>query len=230
MVARVTRQLTYEFGATTEELTMLSLRPASCVGLAVLLCLLAGCRSSCYDTACVSPGTDGTVSVATAGRHVSVDLRSEITGCYRDLYDSMDGTTIGSGAHIVALDVNRIGERIYVLLQVSSSPNCNVQGRCGAGDSDEQLIWLEMTDDLNVLGRQVVALSSCAHGTYLLERKSGGDWKPISVSGVFSVESIHDKHGKNAAIGTSIRTHVEYDVAHPDRGLQIDAQEISTSD
>ena len=47
---------------------------------------------------------------------------------------------------------------------VSASPNCNVQGRCGAGGSNTTLLWLKLTRDLRLAGKQAFAIDDCQAG------------------------------------------------------------------
>lgn len=66
-----------------------------------------------------------------------------------------------AGVSLQVVDETVKASNTYVLLLASASPNCNVEGRCGAGGPDSTLLWLKLTRDLRLAGKKAVVFEQC---------------------------------------------------------------------
>jgi hypothetical protein len=110
----------------------------------------------------VTPDSSGFVQLSRGSQRLRVDLRMDVPGCIGELRDSSTGERFKAGAPLRVLDVSARDNRHYILLAAIAQPNCNVQGMCGApSEPNVNLIWLNVTAELAVDKKQVVAVEDC---------------------------------------------------------------------
>src|SRR5690348_7971918 len=108
---------------------------------------LLSCASLTADTAktklaVVNLG-EGRIQIQQAGHKRVVDLAMDIAGCTAKLYDPSDNEKYDSEVRFEVVDEQEKAPYTYVLLLSSASPNCNVQGVCGAAEQSSTLVWLK---------------------------------------------------------------------------------------
>jgi hypothetical protein len=108
----------------------------------------------------------GRIQVKRSHRTLAVDLAQEVAGCTGQLYDPTVEEKSDSDVTFEIVDEAERAPYTYVLLLASAPPNCNVQGMCGAAESASTLIWLKLTKDLALAGKQAVVLIDCRSDRY----------------------------------------------------------------
>ncbi|WP_407570117.1 hypothetical protein [Deinococcus altitudinis] len=149
-----------------------------------------------------------------------IDLNSSVNGCTGQLYDGGTGEKYNVGVDVRVLDeVNRAGSW-YLLMQVDTGPNCNVQGMCGAGTNTD-LIWLKLSPGLKVVAKQAEMVENCQTGAALTDLNGRGASDDDDVvklglrGGVLNLTSVSQDYGNN----TQARVTLRYDRRTPERGL-----------
>lgn|GEM_PF-1116361 len=104
---------------------------------------------------------DGHVRLERGSQKLVLDLGRDISGCTRRLYDPMTKEESDAGVSFEVVDETVKASNTYVLLLASASPNCNVEGRCGAGGPDSTLLWLKLTKGLKLAGKKAVVFEQC---------------------------------------------------------------------
>lgn len=131
---------------------------------------LLSCASLTADTAktklaVVNLG-EGRIQIEQAGHKRVVDLAMDIAGCTAKLYDPSDNEKYDSEVRFEVVDEQEKAPYTYVLLLSSASPNCNVQGVCGAAEQSSTLVWLKLDKDLKLAEKQAFAIIDCRTNQY----------------------------------------------------------------
>jgi|SRR6185369_9646435 len=108
--------------------------------------------------------SEGRIRLERAGQRLVVDLARQISGCPIRTYDPTDGEEYESSVDFEIVDETVTAPYTYLVLLASAPPNCNVQGECGAGGTDATLIWLKVTKDLTLAGKQAFGFDDCRAG------------------------------------------------------------------
>lgn len=91
------------------------------------------------------------------------NLTDHISGCLGNLYDPSSNETIKSSPSVDIVLMSKKSKITTLLLFVTTSPNCNIQGQCGAG-TNADLIALSITDKLNRIYINSFSLDNCYSG------------------------------------------------------------------
>jgi hypothetical protein len=124
---------------------------------------------TCVSAAASHPGTPisiqglhhGRVRFERGSQKLVLSLGRDISGCKSRLYDPMTKEESDAGVSWEVVDETVKASDTYVLLLASASPNCNVEGRCGAGGPDSTLLWLKLTKGLKLAGKKAVVFEQC---------------------------------------------------------------------
>jgi hypothetical protein len=148
---------------------------AGCAGKTENPQAVAGTSETQLPSLTVQGRSDGSLVINDAKRSVQIDVRKDLPGCVGQLYDPTD-----RGWHADAMldfklldDATRNGGH-YVLFAASVSPNCNVQGQCGAADSNVALLWLNLDPGLSVEDKQAFPIESCQDSRLVQDDRD--DW------------------------------------------------------
>ena len=170
---------------------------------------------------------DGRIRVQRAGRKAVLDLSREISGCEGPLYDSTDNgrivqADVEGGVGLEIVDETEKAPYIYVILLASASPNCNVQGRCGAGGPDLTLLWLKLTRDLKLAGKQDFTIEDClADRSVTLAAAQGQDQADQPPLRAKDLPWVGDKLQVDFEEGAeAVKHRLVYDRRNPEAGLQ----------
>jgi hypothetical protein len=162
----------------------------------------------------------GRIQLERDNQELIVDLTQEISGCTVDLYDPTVKEKYKSAASFEIVDATEKAPYTYLVLLVSAPPNCNVQGECGAAESpDSTLIWLKLTKDLLLAGKQAFAIDDCRAGRYEeipREEDSDNDYVELQAK---DLPWIGDALQIEFPAEDPIRRLI-YDRGNPDAGLQ----------
>jgi hypothetical protein len=134
--------------------------------LAAVLLVVIGCPSFAFGQGRLDVRWEKNAIVRLSqGRDVNrIDLSQEISGCTSEVYDRTTGRRFGHGLRKTqVLDVTGRDGQHFVLLSAVAAPNCNVQGRCGAGDDEVTLIWLHVGADLVLVRKQAFEVEDCEY-------------------------------------------------------------------
>jgi hypothetical protein len=150
------------------------MRRLSAVLLSGLLALTAGCAFRGARRVEIPPGLKTPVAVESydsrgllrlqrGTQRLVLDLRRDISGCTGTVYDRTVNEEYKdlSGASYGLVDETEKAPYIYVVLIAWAPPNCNVEGHCGAGGWDSTLVWLKLSRDLRLAGKQTLILDDC---------------------------------------------------------------------
>lgn len=162
----------------------------------------------------------GRIQVKRARQKLIVDLAQEISGCTGNLYDRTVNEDYKSAASFEIVDETEKVPYTYLVLLVSAPPNCNVQGECGAAESpDSTLIWLKLTEDLSLAGKQAFAIDDCRAGRYAeitRNESSDNDYVELQAKDLPWIgDALQIEFSTEDSIGRLI-----YDRRNPDAGLQ----------
>lgn len=163
----------------------------------------------------------GRIQVKRARRTLVVDLAQEISGCTGRLYDRSVNEEYESAVSLEIVDETEKAPYTYLVLLTSAPPNCNVQGECGAGGPDSTLIWLKLTENLSLAGKQAFTIDDCRagrHATITREKGSDNDYFELQAEDLPWIGDALQIEFKETT-GDSIRRLV-YDRRNPDAGLQ----------
>ena len=108
----------------------------------------------------------GRIRMDRAGRRLVVDLAREISGCTGRTYDLTVHEEYEGGVGFEIVDETEKAPYTYLVLLASAPPNCNVEGECGAGGLDSTLVWLKVTRDLSLAGKQAFPIDDCRAGRF----------------------------------------------------------------
>jgi hypothetical protein len=118
---------------------------------------------------------DGSLVIKDGKRSVQIDVRKDLPGCVGRLYDPTDRDWHADAMLDFKLLANASGDGgHYILLAASVSPNCNVQGQCGAADSNVGLLWLHLDPGLSLDGKQAFPIESCQDSRLVQDDRD--DW------------------------------------------------------
>lgn len=150
------------------------MRRFSIVPILGLLALGAGCTSWKALPVETPPGMKTPVVIESldSGRRIRlhrgsqrlvVDLARDISGCLGTLYDDTVNEKYEdmSGASYGLVDETEKAPYTYVVFLAWAPPNCNIEGHCGTGGWDGTLIWLKLSRDLKLAGKQALVLDDC---------------------------------------------------------------------
>lgn len=175
---------------------------------------------SASDPIRVTSQGDGSFRLRQGKIGAVIDLNSSINGCTGQLFDGGTGEKYNGGVDVRVLDeVNRAGSW-YLLMQVDTGPNCNVEGMCGAG-TDTDLIWLRLSPGLKVVAKQAEMVENCQTDLTLTDLNGRGasdddDAVKLGLRGsVLNLTSVSQDYGNN----TQARVTLRYDRRTPERGL-----------
>jgi hypothetical protein len=164
----------------------------------------------------------GRIQIRRARRTLNVDLAQEISGCTGRLYDRTVNEEYESTVGFQIVDETKKASYTYLLLLASAPPNCNVQGMCGAGGPDSTLIWLKLTEDLALAGKQSFVLDDCRSGrSAVIPRREGAEGEYVEVQAkdlpwIGDALQIEFEEMSQDKIPRLV-----YDRQNPDAGLQL---------
>ena len=195
----------------------------------VLFFLAASCRSvAVHQSTAIAGGrlpvvsgdSNGVIRIQSAHQTALVDLASEIAGCTGQMYDPTTGEKWDSGVTFAFLDGSQRESLTYILLLASAAPNCNVQGMCGASETqDKTLLWLCISGRRTLINHQRVVLESCSEAR--VPDIPEGDpqaWLRF-IDGVLKI--LCEQLDPAGEAEETIKGQVEYDQGHPEAGLKI---------
>jgi hypothetical protein len=103
----------------------------------------------------------GRIRIESGKRKVKLDIRSDVSGCFTTRFDPTTDEKYPADVDLEVLDQGDKAPFKYLLLLISASPNCNIQGRCGAGGPESTLLWLKLGKNLAPVDRQAVLIEGC---------------------------------------------------------------------
>ena len=152
------------------------------------LLVLAGCASRAARHVEVPPGmkmpvavedldSKGRIRLQRGSQRLVVDLGRDISGCKGTLYDLTvhEEYEDMSGASYGLVDETERAPYTYVVLLAWAPPNCNIEGHCGSGGWDSTLVWLKLSPDLKLAGKQVLVLDDCRGDRSAVEMLEPGE-------------------------------------------------------
>lgn len=95
-----------------------------------------------------------------------MNLARQVSGCTGRTYDLTVNEEYEAGVDFEIVDEAEEVPYTYLVLLASAPPNCNVEVHCGAGGADSTLIWLKVTKDLSLAGKQAFAIDDCWAGRF----------------------------------------------------------------
>jgi hypothetical protein len=107
---------------------------------------------------------EGRLRLTRGSQKLVLNLARDISGCPGRVYDPSTNEEFEGGASFEVVDETEKGPYTYVVLLASAAPNCNIQGECGAGGSDTTLLWLKLSRDLKLAGKQAFGIDDCRAG------------------------------------------------------------------
>ena len=189
-----------------------------------VLCVVAGTPSVALAQGNVDVRWEKNATVRISqGRNVSrIDLREDIIGCLDDVFDGSSKKRFGSGLRKTqVLDVVDSDGQHYVLLSAATAPNCNVQGRCGAGDNDVTLIWLQVGADLAVIRKQVFAAEDCIAARWIEGMPDDWDSTLKLSAGSLRLSFTEDVYDRTADTLQEVTGQAVYDRQSASEGIRI---------
>ena len=186
---------------------------------ATLILDAASCRSAAQFRVRWQP--DAVLSVTEGSRRTQVSLRPDIAGCLGQVFDGSTGERYGSGdRRRTVLDVKEENDDRFILLSAVAAPNCNVQGRCGAADSDVTLIWLHVGADLSIKEKQVFAVENCREQRWVDDQPADWSDRIALTNGVLSLKFTEVPDAATPGI-PEVSGRVLYDTRAARSGLQV---------
>ncbi|WP_293913966.1 hypothetical protein [Deinococcus sp.] len=175
----------------------------------------------------------------TTGR---ADLSGQLHGCTAATYDPTAsgfqesqrvGRRPGAALNAHVVDLVRSRGQWYFTFQVGLSPNCNVQGQCGAGTNID-LVWVKLSPSLKVLGKQVEVVEDCRSDTNAQDYTGVQDTRQASYDqpllglrgGVLKVTRATP--APDNQVGSYRVQTLSYSRAAPQRGIQVGAVKVVT--
>ncbi len=153
------------------------------------------------------------------------NLADHIHGCQGDLYDCSTNKCMEypSNPKIWIVSILKNPETTTLLLLVTASPNCNIQGQCGGGIYDG-FIALTITDKLNIVYLDSFTLDDCYSGRRYgdwEERYYGADTDVLSlikpINGQLKLEFVESNNS-----GKDIPKRVLFDMKDPAKGFIVE--------
>lgn len=149
-----------------------------------------------------------------------LDLRPALGGCWASRYDGMTGERLGGDVSARVLDLRHKAGFWYLVMQVNTGSNCNIQGQCGAAQNSD-VLWLKLSSSLRLAARQGVPVVSCQTDTELTRfrgRTAEGQAPTLDLAG-----GILDLayRSQDFIAGTSVTRTLRYDRRTPERGLVV---------
>jgi hypothetical protein len=192
--------------------------------LAIVLFVVIGCPSLAFAQGKIDVRWEKNAGVRISqGKNVSrIDLREDIIGCLGELFDGSTKQRFGSGLRKTqVLDVVGSDGQHYVLLSAATAPNCNVQGRCGAGDNDVTLIWLQVGADLAVIRKQVFAAEDCIAARWIEGMPENWDSTLTLSAGSLTLSFTEDVYDRTADKLQEFTGQAVYDRRSASEGIRI---------
>ena len=192
--------------------------------IATVLFVLIGCPSLAFAQGKIDVRWEKNPGVRISqGKNISrIDLREDIVGCLGDVFDGSTNKRFGSGLRKTqVLDVVDSDGHHYVLLSAATAPNCNVQGRCGAGDNDVTLIWLQIGADLAVIRKQVFAAEDCVAARWIEGMPENWDSTLTLSAGSLKLSFTEDVYDRTADKLQEFTGQAIYDRQSASEGLRI---------
>ena len=162
------------------------------------------------------------------------NLAEHIQGCQENAYDCSTSKCIyyPSIPRIGIVSILKNPETTTLLLFVTASPNCNIQGECGAGINNG-FIALTITDKLNIVYLNSFTFDDCNSGrqSEYLERfyDAQADMKdmlalikPIIKNGQIKIEFVEPNDS-----GKDIPKRMLFDMKDPAKGFIVESSVIS---
>ena len=195
----------------------------------VLFFLVASCRSAALHRSSAMAGgsppiasgeSNGVIRLQSAHQTASIDLASKIAGCTGQMYDPTTGEKWDGGVSFTFLDISRRKSLTYILLLASAAPSCNVQGMCGASETqDKTLLWLCLSGGRTLIHHQRVVVESCSEARFPDIPEGDPQARLHFTDGVLKISCEQFDPAGEAAETT--KGQVEYDRGHPEAGLTI---------
>ncbi|HEX4961239.1 MAG TPA: hypothetical protein VF173_10410 [Thermoanaerobaculia bacterium] len=161
----------------------------------------------------------GRIRVERAGRKLVVDLAQEISGCTGRTYDRTVNEEYAGGVGFEIVDETERAPYIYLVLLASAQANCNIQGRCGAA-VDSTLIWLKLTRELGLAGKQAFAIADCrAERSARVEGEGDPDFLLEAKDLTWTGDVLQIRYEESAGDSETL-WHLIYDRQNPDAGFQ----------
>ncbi|HLX09206.1 MAG TPA: hypothetical protein VKY89_15240 [Thermoanaerobaculia bacterium] len=117
----------------------------------------------------------GRIRIKRGKAALRLDLGPDFAGCKGEMYDPMEKQRWQAAVSIEVVDETASPPFDYLVLLAQAAANCNIQGACGASRGESTLIWLKLTRDLALAGKQAILFDSCDVGRWaLIEGGEGG--------------------------------------------------------
>lgn len=165
----------------------------------------------------------GVMKLQSRTAQATINVKKDLYGCLR-LYDSSDPKSKPAATDAISirvLDEVVKGDKIFLLLQISTGSGCNVQGRCGAGE-EIGVYWFQFNSALKQEKYQHALITSCQQDVELEEwdskRNNDQELKLDMRNGKLALKYIDHDYGQNKGDKSYSLT---YDRTAPEQGLQI---------
>lgn len=165
----------------------------------------------------------GVLKLQSRTAQATVNVKKDLYGCLR-LYDGSDPKSKPAATDAISirvLDEVVKGDKIFLLLQISTGSGCNVQGRCGAGE-EIGVYWWQFNSALKQEKYQHALITSCQQDVELEEwdskRKDQYAVNLETRNGKLALKYTKHDYAQNKGDKSYSLT---YDRTAPEQGLQI---------
>jgi hypothetical protein len=165
----------------------------------------------------------GVLKLQSRTAQTTVNVKKDLYGCLR-LYDGSDPKSRPSKTDAISirvLDEVVKGDKVFLVLQISTGSGCNVQGRCGAGE-EIGVYWWQFNSALKPENYQHALITSCQQDIELDEweskRKDDYPVKLEARNGKLALKYTKHDYAQNKGDKSYSLT---YDRTAPEQGLQI---------
>jgi hypothetical protein len=165
----------------------------------------------------------GVLKLQSRTAQTTVNVKKDLYGCLR-LYDGSDPKSRPSKTDAISirvLDEVVKGDKVFLLLQISTGSGCNVQGRCGAGE-EIGVYWWQFNSALKPENYQHALITSCQQDIELEEWESKRkDQYTVNLetrNGKLALKYTKHDYAQNKGDKSYSLT---YDRTAPEQGLQI---------
>ena len=165
----------------------------------------------------------GVLKLQSRTAQTTVNVKKDLYGCLR-LYDGSDPKSRPATTDAISirvLDEVVKGDKVFLLLQISTGSGCNVQGRCGAGE-EIGVYWWQFNSALKPESYQHALITSCQQDVELEEwdskRNNDQELKLDMRNGKLALKYTDHDYGQNKGDKSYSLT---YDRTAPEQGLQI---------
>lgn len=165
----------------------------------------------------------GVLKLQSRTAQATVNVKKDLYGCLR-LYDGSDPKPKPSTTDAISirvLDEVVKGDKVFLLLQISTGSGCNVQGRCGAGE-EIGVYWWQFNSALKPENYQHSLITSCQQDVELVEwdstRKDQYAVKLETRNGKLALKYTKHDYAQNKGDKSYSLT---FDRTAPEQGLRI---------